>query len=63
LPSGPYKGEAADRTRVKKSVQEYYEAVGWDENGIPKSGTLKKLELVDLDNALRKLREKPRARS
>jgi aldehyde:ferredoxin oxidoreductase len=59
LPSGPYKGKAADRTSVKESVQEYYEEIGWDENGIPKSSTLKKLELRDVDNALRKLREQP----
>jgi len=56
LPSGPYKGKAADRTRVKESVQKYYEEAGWDENGVPKSGTLKKLGLGDVDKALRKLR-------
>jgi aldehyde:ferredoxin oxidoreductase len=63
LPSGPYKGKAADRTSVKESVQKYYEEVGWDENGVPKSDTLKKLELRDVDNALRKLREQSHARS
>ena len=57
LPSGPYKGKAADRTSVRESVQKYYEKVGWDENGVPKSETLKKLELGDVDKALRKLRK------
>ncbi len=57
LPSGPYKGKAADRSKVKKSVQEYYEAAGWDENGIPKSATLKKLGLADVDKALTELRK------
>jgi len=58
LPSGPYKGKAADRTSVRESVQEYYEEAGWDENGVPKSETLKKLGLGDVDKALRKLRKK-----
>jgi aldehyde:ferredoxin oxidoreductase len=56
LPSGPYKGKAAHRTRIKKDVQKYYEEAGWDENGIPTSETLKKLGLEDIDKALRKLR-------
>jgi len=57
LPSGPYKGKAADRTSVRESVQKYYEEIGWDENGVPKSEALKKLELGDVDKALRKLRK------
>ena len=63
LPSGPYKGKAADRTSVKESVQKYYQEAGWDENGVPKSDTLKKLELRDVDDALIKLREQSHARS
>lgn len=58
LPSGPYKGKAADRTSVRESVQEYYKEAGWDENGVPKSETLKKLGLGDIGKALRKLRKK-----
>jgi aldehyde:ferredoxin oxidoreductase len=57
LPSGPCKGRAADRTSVRESVLQYYQEVGWDENGIPKSETLKKLELGDVNKALRKLRK------
>jgi aldehyde:ferredoxin oxidoreductase len=57
LPSGPYKGKAADRTSVRENVQKYYQKAGWDENGVPKSETLKKLELGDVDKALRKLRK------
>jgi aldehyde:ferredoxin oxidoreductase len=57
LPSGPYKGKAADRASIKESVHEYYEEVGWDENGIPKSEVLKKLGLGDVDKVLRKLRK------
>jgi aldehyde:ferredoxin oxidoreductase len=56
LPSGPYKGKTVDRAEVEKEILNYYEAVGWDENGIPKTENLKKLELDDVDRALEKLR-------
>jgi aldehyde:ferredoxin oxidoreductase len=35
-------------------VQKYYEQAGWDENGVPKSETLKRLELGNVDKALKK---------
>jgi aldehyde:ferredoxin oxidoreductase len=56
LPSGPYKGKAADRNSVKEGLQKYYKEIGWDENGVPKYKILKKLGLEDLGKALRKLR-------
>lgn len=57
LPSGPYKGKAADHAAVKKSIRKYYEEAGWDENGVPKTETLNRLELGNVDAALRKLRK------
>lgn len=54
LPSGPYKGKAADQTSVRENVQKYYEQAGWDENGVPKPETLKRLELGNVDKALKK---------
>jgi len=56
LPSGPYKGKTTDRAAVEEYKNRYYEAVGWDENGIPKKETLRKLGLYDVDKALEKLR-------
>jgi len=56
LPSGPYKGKTVDKTKFEQDKKEYYEAVGWDENGIPKSAVLEKLGLEDVDKALEKLR-------
>jgi aldehyde:ferredoxin oxidoreductase len=56
LPSGPYKGKAVYKPRFGRDKKRYYEAVGWDENGVPESETLRKLGLEDLDNALEKLR-------
>jgi len=54
LPSGPYKGKAASRKSVEESKQEYYAAVGWDKNGVPKPATLKKLGLQDVEAKLKK---------
>lgn len=56
LPSGPCKGQAADKAAIKEKVKQYYEQAGWDENGIPKSETLAKLKLESVDQALVKLR-------
>ncbi|MCS7386693.1 MAG: aldehyde ferredoxin oxidoreductase [archaeon GB-1867-005] len=58
LPSGPYKGQAADKDEVEKLKKEYYETVGWDDKGIPKSDMLRKLGLESVDKALDKVRRK-----
>lgn len=57
LPTGPYKGSAVDRSEVKEKLLEYYREMGWDEDGIPLSDTLKKLgvpEAVVLAERVRK---------
>jgi len=54
LPSGPYKGKTLDRKKFEKARLEYYNAVGWNEDGIPKPETLRKLSL---ENAETKLKE------
>jgi aldehyde:ferredoxin oxidoreductase len=56
LPSGPYKGKAADKTKVKEDKKTYYKQAGWDTGGIPKSETLRKLGLDDVDKTLDKIR-------
>ena len=57
LPTGPYKGKASDRKRVDEDKRKYYEAVGWDKNGVPTTKSLNKLGLDDVDKALAKLRQ------
>jgi aldehyde:ferredoxin oxidoreductase len=57
LSVGPYKGKAVNRRRFKEDRKDYYEAVGWDENGIPTSEDLKRLGLDDVDKSLEKIRE------
>ncbi|MEM2386657.1 MAG: aldehyde ferredoxin oxidoreductase C-terminal domain-containing protein, partial [Candidatus Bathyarchaeia archaeon] len=56
LPSGPFKGETVEKARFDKEKRKYYELVGWDERGIPKSDVLRRLGLDDVDRALEKLR-------
>ncbi|MGQ9506392.1 MAG: aldehyde ferredoxin oxidoreductase C-terminal domain-containing protein, partial [Candidatus Bathycorpusculaceae bacterium] len=56
LPSGPYKGKTVGKAEVEKEIAKYYDAVGWDKNGIPKTETLRKIGLDDVDKALEKLR-------
>jgi len=56
LPSGPYKDKTTDKKAVEEMKKQYYEAIGWDERGIPKSEVLKKLGLGDVDRALDRLR-------
>jgi aldehyde:ferredoxin oxidoreductase len=56
LNSGPYKGKIAEKGKVKEGKKRYYKEAGWDTNGIPKSQTLRKLGLNDVDRVLDKLR-------
>ncbi|MDH5441242.1 MAG: aldehyde ferredoxin oxidoreductase, partial [Candidatus Bathyarchaeota archaeon] len=56
LATGPFKGSVTDKEEVERRRREYYEAIGWDENGIPKSSVLKKLDLLDVDRALNGIR-------
>ncbi|MEM3507310.1 MAG: aldehyde ferredoxin oxidoreductase C-terminal domain-containing protein [Candidatus Bathyarchaeia archaeon] len=53
LPSGPYAGKTIERSKFEEYKKEYYEAIGWDEHGIPKSEELKRLGLEDVDKKLR----------
>jgi aldehyde:ferredoxin oxidoreductase len=57
LPSGPYKGKTTDKKEVAKQKKQFYKAIGWDKNGIPKSEVLKKLGLNDVDKEMEKLRK------
>ena len=57
LPTGPFKGSVTDKEEVERRRRQYYEAIGWDENGIPKSGVLKKLDQLDVERALDGIRQ------
>jgi aldehyde:ferredoxin oxidoreductase len=54
LPSGPYKGESIDKNAFKKLKSEYYTAVGWNDDGVPTSEILQKLDLIDVELKLKK---------
>ncbi len=53
LPSGPYKGKVLDRKKFEEARSEYFNGIGWDENGLPKPETLKKLNLIDVEIKLK----------
>jgi len=53
LPSGPYAGKTVDKKKFERSKKEYYRAVGWDKDGVPKSSVLKRLELGKVDKVLK----------
>jgi len=53
LPSGPYAGKKVDKAKFEESKKEYYEAIGWDENGIPRSEVLKRLGLEEAEKVLK----------
>jgi aldehyde:ferredoxin oxidoreductase len=53
LPTGPYKGKTTDRNVVVEKRRKYYDAVGWDERGIPTKETLEKLSLEEVDSVIR----------
>ena len=56
VPSGRYKGEKLDRKGFARMLDEYYEAVGWDnKTGVPKRGTLESLGLNDVADDLEKM--------
>ncbi|MFX1280517.1 MAG: aldehyde ferredoxin oxidoreductase family protein [Promethearchaeota archaeon] len=54
LPSGPYKGDTIDKNEFAKLKSEYYLAVGWNEEGVPTSDILEKLDLKDVESKLKK---------
>jgi len=54
LPSGPYKGRKVKKEAFEEEKKEYYEAVGWDEKGLPKPEVLIKLGLQSVETKLRK---------
>jgi aldehyde:ferredoxin oxidoreductase len=53
LPSGPNKGDKIDIATFKDMRKEYFETIGWDEQGVPKSEVLKSLGLDEVDKVLR----------
>jgi aldehyde:ferredoxin oxidoreductase len=46
IPEGPAQGEVISRDKFNEMLDEYYRLHGWDEEGIPKRETLKKLGLI-----------------
>ena len=47
LPTGPHKGSKVDKDKFLEMRREYFSMLGWDENGVPRKETLKRLGLGD----------------
>jgi aldehyde:ferredoxin oxidoreductase len=56
LPTGPYKGKAADKAAVEEYKNRYYKAVGWDKSGVPTAKILRELGLKDVEKVLKRIR-------
>jgi aldehyde:ferredoxin oxidoreductase len=55
----PLQGGMRDGEIIRKPdviIDEYYEARGWDRNGIPTKATLKRLGLEEVDKDIAKFR-------
>lgn len=61
LSSGPMKGRAVNRDEVRRGRSVYYDAVGWDEYGVPRSEELRRFDLDDLDAKLEPVRARLRS--
>ncbi len=57
LPTGPKAGQLVDKETFKVMRKQYYDAIGWDENGIPRSDVLNRLGLESVSDALEKVQE------
>lgn len=51
-PDGPNEGHCISREEVDVLLDEYYDLRGWDENGIPKAETLRKIGLTDVADSM-----------
>jgi aldehyde:ferredoxin oxidoreductase len=54
LPTGPYKGKTVNRRVFEEQKLEYYEAMSWDKNGLPKPEVLRKLGLRNVEAKLKR---------
>jgi aldehyde:ferredoxin oxidoreductase len=52
LTQGPLKGAHLERQKFDAFLSKYYRKRGWDENGVPRKNTLKKLGLSDVAKQL-----------
>jgi aldehyde:ferredoxin oxidoreductase len=53
--NGPYKGLAFDRTAWDKMLDEYYDLVGWNKEGVPTRARLESLGLGEVADELERL--------
>jgi aldehyde:ferredoxin oxidoreductase len=47
LPNGPAAGKIIGKENFETMLSEFYEQREWDQNGIPKQETLRRLQIID----------------
>ncbi len=57
LPTGPFTGNAPNRSELMEEKKKAYAMMGWDEQGIPTSEELTRLDLSDVDKEMSQLRK------
>lgn len=58
LPSGPMKGKAPTREEIKEKLKQYYEEIGYDENGIPKEDVLEEIGLEGAKREVKRIKKR-----
>ncbi|MBO8175010.1 MAG: aldehyde ferredoxin oxidoreductase [Thermococcus sp.] len=58
LPNGPAKGKAPTREEIREKLKQYYEEIGYDENGIPKEEVLEELGLKEAKREVKRIKKR-----
>jgi aldehyde:ferredoxin oxidoreductase len=58
IPEGPSKGMVINKEKFMTILDEYYDLMGWDKNGIPTKTKLMELGLADVTDEIEPFRQK-----
>ncbi|WP_324735278.1 aldehyde ferredoxin oxidoreductase C-terminal domain-containing protein [Thermococcus sp. SY098] len=58
LPSGPVKGKAPTRDDIRGKLKQYYQEIGYDENGIPKEEILEELGIGEAKREVKRIKKR-----
>ncbi|ADT85119.1 aldehyde ferredoxin oxidoreductase family protein [Thermococcus barophilus] len=58
LPSGPVKGKAPTKDDIRGKLKQYYQEIGYDENGIPKEEVLEELGIGEAKREVKRIKRR-----
>ncbi len=58
LPSGPVKGKAPTKDDIRGKLKQYYQEIGYDENGIPKEEVLEELDIGEAKREVKRIKRR-----